>query len=88
MLILSGLVALQAHATLIFGWAKPTPVNPMNLRYRQWGEAIVAAAGPLSNLVLAAIAALPLRFIIASHTDVRRHRVFHPPLTSSRSISS
>jgi Zn-dependent protease len=70
LLILSGLIAIQAHATLIFGWAKPTPVNPMNLRYRHWGEAIVAAAGPLSNLVLAAIAALPLRLIIASHADV------------------
>jgi Zn-dependent protease len=34
-----------------FGWAKPTPVNPMNLRYGRRGEAIVAAAGPLSNLV-------------------------------------
>jgi Zn-dependent protease len=70
LLIVSGLIALQAHATLIFGWAKPTPVSPANLRYRRYGEAIVAAAGPLSNLILAAVAALPLRFIIASHTDV------------------
>ena len=36
-----------------FGWAKPTPVNPRNLEGGRWGEAIVAAAGPLSNLVLA-----------------------------------
>ncbi len=70
MLILSGLVALQAHAAILFGWAKPTPVNPSNLRYRQWGEAIVAAAGPLSNLVLAVAAALPLRFILAARLDV------------------
>ena len=67
MLILSGLVAMQAHAAILFGWAKPTPVNPANLRYRRYGEAVVAAAGPLSNLVLAAAAALPLRFIIAAH---------------------
>ena len=51
-----------------FGWAEPTPINPMNLEGRRWGEAAVAAAGPLSNLVLAAIAALPLRFILADDT--------------------
>jgi Zn-dependent protease len=49
-----------------FGWAKPTPVNPNNLAGGRRGEAIVAAAGPLSNLVLAAVAALPLRFIVSS----------------------
>ncbi len=49
-----------------FGWAKPTPVNPMNLEGGRRGEALVAAAGPLSNFVLAALAALPLRFILAS----------------------
>jgi Zn-dependent protease len=70
LLILSGLIALQAHATLIFGWAKPTPVSPANLRYRRYGEAIVAGAGPLSNLLLAALAALPLRYILHSSLDV------------------
>lgn len=49
-----------------FGWAKPTPVNPNNLAGGRRGEALVAAAGPLSNLILAAAAALPLRFILAS----------------------
>lgn len=49
-----------------FGWAKPTPVNPMNLLYGRRGEAIVAAAGPVSNLVLAAAAAIPLRYLIAN----------------------
>jgi Zn-dependent protease len=47
-----------------FGWAKPTPINPLNLGNGRHGEAIVAAAGPISNLVLAALAALPLRFIL------------------------
>jgi len=49
-----------------FGWAKPTPVNPMNLMYGRRGEAIVAAAGPISNLILAAAAAIPLRYILAN----------------------
>ena len=34
-----------------FGWGKPAPYNPYNLKYRRWGEVIVALAGPLSNLI-------------------------------------
>ena len=48
------------------GWAKPTPYNPMNLRGGRWGEAIVSVAGPISNLVLAIAAAIPLRYMIAT----------------------
>jgi Zn-dependent protease len=53
-----------------FGWAKPTPYNPYNLRGGHYGEAIVSAAGPVSNLVLAAAAALPFRYILATDMDV------------------
>jgi Zn-dependent protease len=49
-----------------FGWAKPTPVNPLNLDGGRRGEALVAAAGPLSNLILAAAAAIPLRYLYAN----------------------
>lgn len=45
----------------IIGWAKPTPVNPYNLRHGRRGEALVAASGPLSNLVMAAAVAVPVR---------------------------
>lgn len=41
----------------IFGWAKPVPVNPMVFRNPRRGMALVAAAGPASNFVLALIAA-------------------------------
>ncbi len=37
----------------IFGWARPVPYNPQNLRSGRWGEVVVAAAGPVSNIVLA-----------------------------------
>ena len=56
--------AMSGGSAFGFGWAKPTPVNPMNLLYGRRGEAIVAAAGPISNLVLAAAAAIPLRYLI------------------------
>lgn len=34
-----------------FGWGKPVPFNPYNLKYPKWGPAIVSIAGPLSNLI-------------------------------------
>jgi Zn-dependent protease len=46
----------------IIGWAKPVPFNPYNLRNQKWGEAIVAVAGPLSNILLAIIFGLAIRF--------------------------
>src|SRR5262245_58458102 len=49
-----------------FGWAKPTPVNPLNLEGGRRADAIVAAAGPLSNLVLAIGASIPLRYLLAN----------------------
>ena len=42
-----------------------TPINPRNLRGR-YGEAIVALAGPLSNLLIAAVIAIPLRLLLAN----------------------
>ena len=45
----------------IIGWAKPVPFNPHNLRSAKWGEALVAVAGPGSNIVLAAIFGLIIR---------------------------
>jgi Zn-dependent protease len=46
----------------IIGWAKPVPYNPYNLKNQKWGEAIVAVAGPVSNLLLALIFGLFIRF--------------------------
>lgn len=47
---------------LIFGWAKPVPYNPHNLRNKRWGEALVAAAGPASNLIIAGVFGLLIRY--------------------------
>ncbi len=41
-----------------FGWAKPVPYNPYNLRNQKWGPALVALAGPLSNIIIALVAAI------------------------------
>lgn len=57
------LSALISQGTFFFGFAKPTPVNPVNLDGGRRGEALVAVAGPLSNLVMAALVAIPLRVV-------------------------
>ena len=53
-----------------FGWGKPTPVSPGNLRYgHRIGSAIVSAAGPLSNLVFALIAAFAIRLGVMDYVN-------------------
>src|SRR5665647_2022248 len=51
MLIMSG-------GRFAFGGAKPVPYNPYNLKNQKWGPALVASAGPASNILLATIAAI------------------------------
>jgi len=53
--ILLPLLLLFSGAGILFGWAKPVPVNPLNFRNYRWGEMTVSAAGPLSNLALAVL---------------------------------
>ncbi|WKZ26375.1 MAG: site-2 protease family protein [Candidatus Paceibacterota bacterium] len=64
---------------LIFGWAKPVPYNPYNLRNQKWGEAIVAAAGPLTNILIAVIFGLIVRLNVV-------FGVFPPAFTDLASI--
>lgn len=47
---------------IMFGWAKPVPYNPYNLRNQRWGEVLVALAGVLTNLFLAIVFGLVVRF--------------------------
>lgn len=46
-----------------FGWAKPVPYNPYNLKNQKWGPSLVALGGPLSNIALATTAALLAKFM-------------------------
>jgi len=48
--------------SFVFGWAKPVPYNPYNLRNRRWGELAVALAGPVSNIIIAVIISIIIRF--------------------------
>ena len=60
-LILPGLLALSGLP--VFGWAKPVPVIKSRLRNPRFGMMAVAAAGPATNLVLAAIGAVVLGLV-------------------------
>ena len=62
-IIIPGLLALTGTG-VILGWAKPVPYNPYNLSNQRWGEALVAGAGPLSNIVIALIFGVLLRFAV------------------------
>ena len=59
------MLLISSFIGFFIGWAKPTPVNPYNLRYGRRGEALVALAGPVSNLILAAVVAIPVRLVWA-----------------------
>ncbi len=48
-------IFLYLISGFVFGYAKPVPYNPYNLKYHKWGPAIVGVAGPLSNLFLALV---------------------------------
>lgn len=50
------------HSPILFGWAKPVPYNPYNLKNQRWGEALVAVAGSATNILLAIIFGLLVRF--------------------------
>ncbi len=47
---------------ILFGWAKPVPYNPYNLKNQRWGETMVALAGSATNLFIALIFGLIMRF--------------------------
>ncbi|MCR4330591.1 MAG: site-2 protease family protein [Patescibacteria group bacterium] len=55
-------VATYFLGGFIFGWARPVPYNPYNLSNQRWGTALVAAAGALSNLFIAIVFGLLIRF--------------------------
>ena len=59
-------LVIMANVTgggIIFGWAKPVPINPYNFRDQKYGSLKVSLAGPGANLVIALFFGLLLRFL-------------------------
>ena len=65
-IILPILILIITRGGLAFGYAKPVPINPYNFRNYKKDTALTAAAGPLSNFIIALILSLILRLIIKS----------------------
>ena len=65
LLIVSVMIGAISGSPFGFGWAKPTPVNPNNLKGR-YADTMVAVAGPLSNLVLAVVFAVGFRILFVN----------------------
>ncbi len=66
--VLFPLMMFLMPGLLLFGWAKPVPVNPNNLRGGRKGNLRVAAAGPISNLFLAFLFSAILRGLVRFDT--------------------
>ena len=61
--ILLPLILVLTHSPVLLGWAKPVPFNPAYFRDPKKGIMMVGAAGPLTNLTLAAAAAVVFRVL-------------------------
>lgn len=59
--IILPLVLALTPGGLLFGWAKPVPYNPYNLRFGKWSEAVVAGAGVFANFMIAIAFAIMIR---------------------------
>ena len=82
------LVLLISNAPMLFGWAKPVPVNYALLRNPKRDMVLVAAAGPATNLLLAVVSALALHGLKALWTpetsDTLTQSVFLPLATMAQ----
>lgn len=60
------LLLVLSSGHMVFGWAKPVPITAENLKHPKKGMAMVAAAGPLANLVMALLWALLVKLLALS----------------------
>ena len=61
-ILLPLLLVIATNGQFVFGYAKPVPINPMNFKNPRQGMALSAAAGPLTNILLAIFSVLILKF--------------------------
>ncbi len=60
------LLFIGTRGQFLFAYAKPVPYNPYNLQNQKWCPALVGLAGPMANLLLAAVFAVIVRFFPAT----------------------
>lgn len=57
------------YGGFLFGWAKPVPVNPMNLKDRKKDNLLISLAGPVSNLILAVAFMIGIKLVTLFNAD-------------------
>jgi len=62
--IILPILLVIAQSPFFIAWAKPVPYNPYNLRDQKYGPAMVGAAGPLSNIIIAVIFGFVLKALL------------------------
>lgn len=77
--LLFPLIAFMTNVPLI-GWAKPVPVDPRHLKHPKRDFALIAAAGPASNLVMAMIAAIVIAVVPSPDPGEIAYRATTRPL--------
>lgn len=68
--IIVPLLCVLSPGHFLFGWAKPVPYNPYNLKNQRWGEFMVAGAGVATNLFLAVVFAFATRVLTGNGMEV------------------
>jgi Zn-dependent protease len=68
--IILPLMLILLNTGIVFGWAKPVPFDPFNLKNPRRDSAIISFAGPLSNFIIAIISSILIRVFIFSDIAV------------------
>ncbi len=63
--VLLPLFLIATSSGFVFGWAKPVPYNPYNLKDQKNGPALVALAGPGVNILIAVIFGMAVKFLVS-----------------------
>ena len=83
-IIMPIMLFVLTEGRFIFGYAKPVPINPMNFKNPRKGMALSAAAGPITNMILALASVIILKLLLAPLAgllpDVARETVLKPLL--------
>lgn len=75
------MLIILTNGQFVFGYAKPVPINPMNFKNPKKDMAISASAGPITNIVLAILSIIILKFIIFPLSLVLPQSISTPVLT-------
>lgn len=75
------MLLIFTNGQFVFGYAKPVPINPMNFKHPKKDMAISAAAGPVTNILLAVLSLIILKFVFMPMALVLPESISVPVMT-------